>query len=437
MIGASKPAVTVFGPWEAAIIGQESFLLSPVEVEEPSPLGPIPVALPVLRDEAALGGAEPSVGWASPVGEPPAAAPNADVAAESESSSAWRQHSGFSRVTEALHHHPVEPQRRPGSRMKRLALVGLALPAAGFAALVWVGKHSADPADSSDSVTASAPTFDTPIKLAPSVAPVADHRPEQLGSGVSASAPVDILAKASDGASSVTQAGVAGTAGAPSKAVPPAAIVPRSGPAVPVPLPSRASAEAPPSPPASARSIPRPASPAASGPPAGLFAIDARSARPASAPSRSAAKPPVSKETSAPPAVAAVAAPDVVQPVVPPTSALTPVAPLVANPTPTAPMEPGMGKAPAAALAAPAAAPVAAVGPRKAVYGRSGILALTPSSVIVYDRERRVQSEVRVGGVLPDGSRVLGVQPTRHRVDTDRGPLDLTDPASTSNLNSN
>jgi hypothetical protein len=57
--------------------------------------------------------------------------------------------------------------------------------------------------------------------------------------------------------------------------------------------------------------------------------------------------------------------------------------------------------------------------------------------VIVYDRERRVQSEVRIGGLLPDGSRVLGVQPSRHRIDTDRGLVELSDPASSSNLNSN
>lgn len=65
---------------------------------------------------------------------------------------------------------------------------------------------------------------------------------------------------------------------------------------------------------------------------------------------------------------------------------------------------------------------------RTAVYGRSGILALTPSAVVVFDEQRRVQAEVKLGALLPDGSRVVAIHPDRHQVDTDRGALVLSSP---------
>ena len=95
------------------------------------------------------------------------------------------------------------------------------------------------------------------------------------------------------------------------------------------------------------------------------------------------------------------------------------------------------GPEPAQPVAAPdvkATAPIPPLpdssGIRRAAYGRSGIVALTQNSVIVYDRERRIQIEVRPGGILPDGSRVLSVQPNRHRVETDHGILELSAPNS-------
>lgn len=76
----------------------------------------------------------------------------------------------------------------------------------------------------------------------------------------------------------------------------------------------------------------------------------------------------------------------------------------------------------------PASSSPSAATVRTAVYGRSGILALTPSAVVVFDEQRRVQAEVKLGALLPDGSRVLAIHPDRHQVDTDRGALVLSSP---------
>jgi len=79
----------------------------------------------------------------------------------------------------------------------------------------------------------------------------------------------------------------------------------------------------------------------------------------------------------------------------------------------------GAGPKPLAAAPATPAAPVA----RSLSYGASNILALTASGVVVFDQAKGNQREVPVGQALPDGSVVKAVLPSKHRIETDRGPI--------------
>lgn len=89
-----------------------------------------------------------------------------------------------------------------------------------------------------------------------------------------------------------------------------------------------------------------------------------------------------------------------------------------------------------AATAVPTAAPSAAPSPvaqpsaatstvRTLSYGSSGILTLTNTGVVVFDRAKGTQREIHVGQTLPDGSVVQAVNPAKQRIETDHGPIVL------------
>ena len=52
-------------------------------------------------------------------------------------------------------------------------------------------------------------------------------------------------------------------------------------------------------------------------------------------------------------------------------------------------------------------------------------LVLTAGGVVVFDRAKGTQREVSVGQALPDGSLVKAVNQGKHRIETDRGPINL------------
>lgn len=65
----------------------------------------------------------------------------------------------------------------------------------------------------------------------------------------------------------------------------------------------------------------------------------------------------------------------------------------------------------------------AAPAARTLSYGASSILALTTTGVVVFDQAKGNQREVPIGQALPDGSVVKAVLPSKHRIETDRGPI--------------
>lgn len=398
MTRVASSAHRPFDQWEKAIIGAEEIRLDPVVVQQ----WPTHVAsLERPPAERCASAPSPAMQRTAPPGQVPASAsplltqalaPVYDRTAE-QPAVAWQQQSS-SQGGEAQ---APKPEVRRWGRWRRLVPIGLALPALGFVGLVWIGKEKA-PESTVVGEAQQPPRFGAPIKLPPNVAPVTAHRPDQLDEAASRVAPSNILAEADAdaGAPAASSATPASSPASPSiplttpspaaAVVPPAILVPRVVGADTVPAASTERQAS--SPRRYATRIPVSPSAGPSGP-AGLFAIGAPSARAASAPSRSDPKSEAASEA-------------VVQPMASPKAAAAPT---------TAP-------------------PPDSSGIRRAAYGRSGIVALTPNSVIVYDRDRRTQTEIRAGGTLPDGSKVISVHATSHRVETDRGILELSAPNS-------
>ena len=88
--------------------------------------------------------------------------------------------------------------------------------------------------------------------------------------------------------------------------------------------------------------------------------------------------------------------------------------PVVATPKP----EPKPAAPAPAAKAAPADTDV-----RHQKYGSQGIITLTGSGVVVFDKERKAQRLVGIGGQLPDGSILRSVDQKSGRISTDRGDV--------------
>lgn len=80
--------------------------------------------------------------------------------------------------------------------------------------------------------------------------------------------------------------------------------------------------------------------------------------------------------------------------------------------------DPGRQPAGEQVRTAPPASPVV-----RAKYGQSGVLALTGSGVVIFDREQRSQRLVPIGAPLPDGSVIRAVDVKSNRVSTDRGDI--------------
>lgn len=394
MTRAANPAPRPFDSWEKAIIGVDQIVLDPVVVPRARPQAARRESPPVLDAAAVLPHAiQPPlqrVQVPAPVPAPVLDAPPQSPTAPDYEQIAEQRAPALRPAATPLDAAPPIPRRR--SRWRKLVIAGLALPVLGFVGLVWLGNQAAPNPHVVADAQELPPSFEAPIKLPPKVPPVTVHRSDQLDEAAPGVAPADILAQAvaKDGASAATAAKTAdpGPPSSPTTAVPvlpPATLVPRPRGAVAIPTPA---VEQPsPAPKRSTTRVLPPAS-VASGP-TGLFAIGAPSSRSASAPDKAELKPEVASEA-------------VAQPVAAPKLAGT-------GPLPTLPDSSGI---------------------RRAVYGRSGIVALTQHSVIVYDRERRTQTEVRAGGTLPDGSKVLSVQPNRHRIETDHGALELSAPNS-------
>lgn len=382
MTRAAPPSHRPFDAWEKAIIGDAEILLDPVVVarrparmphhESPPVLDAVVAQPPEQRAEVPTEAPTPAARAAQAVPAIPVPAQAPTPVYEEQSS--------------------LPAVRRRG-RWRRLLLTGLALTVIAFVGLVWLGKQKApEPVVVSDAQELP-PSFEAPIKLPPKVAPVTEHRPDQLDEAASGAAPADILAQATAAPPSIPAGpGIPATAARSPAApiLPPAILVPRTGGAGPVP--AQAAEQPLPAPKKSTTRILVPPSTGASGP-AGLFAIGSPSARAASSPSKADPKSEAASEGVMPPIAAPIAAPTA-----------APAAPITSLPDSS--------------------------GIRRAAYGRSGIVALTADSVIVYDRERRIQTEVRQGGTLPDGSKVLSVQPKRHRIETDHGILELSAPTS-------
>lgn len=391
MTRAATPTPRPFDPWEMAIIGADEILLDPVVVPRAPSQAARRESPPVLEAVAVM---PPEVQQPPQRVQAPAPAeerpqkPPTPVYEQIPEQRAPAPHPS------AIPGNAVPPSRRPRGRWRKLVIAVLALPVLGFVGLVWLGKQASPNPQIVADAQELPPSFEAPIKLPPKVPPVAEHRPDQLDKAASGVAPADILAQAgSEDGAPVAPAGKTADPGIPSTSAPPAAapvlppatLVPRTVGAVAEPTP--AAKQPTPTPKKSTTRVLPPAS-GASGP-AGLFAIGTPSARAASAPGKSDPKPEAASEA----AVQPIAAPKVT----------------ATGPLPTLPDSSGI---------------------RRAVYGRSGIVALTSNSVIVYDRERRIQTEVLAGGTLPDGSKVLSVQPNRHRIETDHGTLELSAPNS-------
>lgn len=60
---------------------------------------------------------------------------------------------------------------------------------------------------------------------------------------------------------------------------------------------------------------------------------------------------------------------------------------------------------------------------RREKYGSAGVITLTPSGVVVFDRERGAQRMIPVGGQLPDGSTLKGIDVKGSRISTDDGDV--------------
>lgn len=60
---------------------------------------------------------------------------------------------------------------------------------------------------------------------------------------------------------------------------------------------------------------------------------------------------------------------------------------------------------------------------RREKYGAAGVITMTPSGVVVFDRERRAQRMVPLGGHLPDGSVLKSIDAKSNRISTDVGDV--------------
>lgn len=168
---------------------------------------------------------------------------------------------------------------------------------------------------------------------------------------------------------------------------------------------------------------PTPMKPAAAVPPAGPT-TSASSPAPAPAPSRN--TPPALPPRTTPSGATSANAPQqkTVQLVAPTQSAknvtatATHAVPPSATPAGARLPDPGRQPAGEQVRTAPPASPVV-----RAKYGQSGVLALTGSGVVIFDREQRSQRLVPIGAPLPDGSVIRAVDVKSNRVSTDRGDI--------------
>lgn len=374
-----------FDRWELALIGDAEILLSHAQGRATRGQGQQGSEPPVLH--AVI---RPGTMDRSPL---PSGKVLADNGGGRSSLSMRPAHSGV-----AVPQRPVQEEHlatpghgaRRGGRWRRAFAWSVAAVGCAIVGLVWLGKQGSLEQRLAESSQDEPPSFGAPIKLPPKVAPLDDHRPEQLDQATSATVPADLLAKA-----------MPVEAGAPIQ--PSIPLVPVDARVANTATADHGNVSRPPTSSTAGRLKSRArvqrGSTATGGPdaaasgPASLIAIGETGGQLASA----VTKPESRAEAASEPAPAA--------------SSVT------ASPP---------------AQVSSIAGPVDTSGVRRAVYGRSGIVALTANSVVLYDRERRVQTEVRAGGALPDGSRLVSVQPGRHRVETDRGVLELSAPTSSS-----
>ncbi len=72
---------------------------------------------------------------------------------------------------------------------------------------------------------------------------------------------------------------------------------------------------------------------------------------------------------------------------------------------------------------APAKSPTGASTARREKYGAAGVITMTPTGVVVFDRERRAQRMVPIGGQLHDGSILKSIDAKSNRISTDAGDI--------------
>lgn len=67
--------------------------------------------------------------------------------------------------------------------------------------------------------------------------------------------------------------------------------------------------------------------------------------------------------------------------------------------------------------------PIGDLSVRREKYGAKGVITMTPAGVVIFDRERRAQRLIPLGGQLPDGSILKSIDAKGNRISTDGGDV--------------